>query len=527
MLLNGTRLIRRLQTTVAAAALVAIAGAAGAQEITLKAINGSASITGELKAIEDGHYLIETRVGLLRIRVSDVLCEGDACSGTSPTQAVRVAGDTTVGESLFPLLLQGFASTDGGIAEEETSLTGELTLRLVAQEGFGDDMGTFSMRSTGSDGAFRALLERSAEIGLSARRILPAEARALRDAGAGNMIDFSQEHVIAVDNLSVMVHQDNPVKSLSMEDLDGIYSGRITNWNAVGGPDAEIRVYGRAPETSTAQSFEATIFAESGRSAKPGIEIVEADTAMASAIAADPTGIGYLSFAFQQGGRPVAISGSCGIAVTPDRFLAKTEEYPIQRRVYLYNRGDMQSPSARNLLDYATSDASDEFISRSGFIDLGIMRRPMNEAGGRIENVIRATEDLSELGPMREVLLDMIDYDRLSTTFRFASGSSRMDGKAMADLERLVAYLQQQPQGTEVAIVGFTDSDGAFGANRDLSLGRAQQVAAEIAEYGGNRLSNIAFTAKGYGELAPATCNDRLEGKRINRRVEVWIRNPS
>lgn len=97
----------------------------------------------------------------------------------------------------------------------------------------------------------------------------------------------------------------------------------------------------------------------------------------------------------------------------------------------------------------------------------------------------------------------------------------------MADLPRLAGYLAEQPAGTEVALVGFTDSDGAFEGNMALGETRARQVAAEIEALAGPQLANIKFQALGYGELMPAACNDTREGKRINRRVEVWIRNPS
>ena len=119
---------------------------------------------------------------------------------------------------------------------------------------------------------------------------------------------------------------------------------------------------------------------------------------------------------------------------------------------------------------------------------------------------------------------ERVTWDRLSSTFRFASGSSRLDERGRADLDRLVEYLGTQPAGTEVAVVGFTDSDGAFDGNNALSVQRANQLAEELQSAGRGSLNNVNVVTKGYGELAPASCNDTAAGKRINRRVEIWIR---
>ena len=75
--------------------------------------------------------------------------------------------------------------------------------------------------------------------------------------------------------------------------------------------------------------------------------------------------------------------------------------------------------------------------------------------------------------------------------------------------------------------VGFSDADGSFTANRGLSVGRAQQVAKAAADYIQGKITNthgVSFAATGYGELLPVACNATLEGKRTNRRVEVWIK---
>ena len=73
--------------------------------------------------------------------------------------------------------------------------------------------------------------------------------------------------------------------------------------------------------------------------------------------------------------------------------------------------------------------------------------------------------------------------------------------------------------------VGFTDDVGAFDSNRQLSFGRAEQVMAELQNFAGDRLAGIEMASTGFGEIAPTACNTSDNERRINRRVEVWIKS--
>lgn len=514
------------------AALTAVAPVtvhAQAQTVILSSKDGSVSITGELLAYEDGFFNIKTSLGTMRIDASQMNCEGDSCPQTQIAAGdIVIAGSETIGNGLMPLLASGFAGMLGGDADIQPGEQENVVVAsLLADSGFGDPIGNFIISSSSSGDAFSALLNGDTQIGMSSRRIRPAEARRLRDAGAGNMIDINQERVVAVDSLVIVVHPSNPIRNITLEQLDLIYSGNITNWSELGGPNQPIIPYGREEGSGSAAVFDERVFAASGRSPASLVREMATNEAMATAINADPNGIGYVGYAFQRGTKALNITSDCGITSVPDAFSAKTEEYPLQRRLYLYNRADNLTEITKNFLDFTTSDAADGVIAKSGFIDLSVSRNSQTANDrGRMRNLIETTIDPFEFGLMRDLLVDMFNWDRLSTTFRFASGSSSLDAKGLFDMERLMKYLEGQPEGTKVAFVGFTDSDGAFEANRALSIGRAQQVVQAAEQAAAGRLRGIDFEAKGYGELSPAACNTSLDGKRINRRVEVWIQAP-
>ncbi len=516
----------RKRSVVGAAALgIALAPSlALAAQVTLKSADGTVNLVGEFIEFKDDNYIIRTELGDLRISSSRVRCEGAACPEITTASAdVTIVGSDTLGLGMMPLLLTGFASAMDAEAEvANTAIPGQSIAELIGDSGFGDPIGSYLVTSSSTEAAFQALTAGEASIGMASRRILPAEARQLKASGAGNMISPNQERIIAVDSLVVITHPSNPVKDLHVDDLRRIYSGQVTNWKDVGGPDMPIKLIARKPGGSTRGFFDERIFGDNvpaGGSAA----IAGDDQEMAAMVNAEPGAIGYVGFAFQRGAKPLTLVNECGIAMRPDAFSAKTEEYALGRRMYLYNRGDALDDATRAFLDFAISPEADGVVAKSGFIDLGIVRRTQDMTGERATSLLNAAADNFEAGVMREMLAEMVGSDRLSTTFRFRTGSSKMDEKAMLDMKRLIDYLERLPKGSEVKLVGFTDDDGAFEANRTLSVNRAGEVLDQIREAAAGRLDHISFKFTGFGEIAPSACNVTTAGKAINRRVEVWL----
>ncbi len=513
---------------------LALAGAlllpslAQADTVNLISSDGTVDITGEFVEFTENSYVIRTPLGELRLSAERVRCEGAACP-TFETEAadVVIAGSDTVGLGVMPLLMEGYAGfLDAEVTATSIGDEGKLLATMVGDGGFGDELGTYLVNSTASGDAFRALMDNTAEIGMASRRIRPDEARALRDAGAGNMVSPRNEHIVAIDSLVVITHPSNPVSRISMTDLAAIYSGQITNWNQVGGEDLPITVIDRPRDSGTRSVFKSAVYGAADIEAMPGVIVAETNNDMAALVNDDPTAIGYAGYAFQRGAKPLSLVNQCGITMTPDAFSARTEEYALQRRLYLYNREDALSEASQDFLDYVLSPEADGVIRKAGFIDLGVASRPQPLDGDRARMLLDPNADVYEGGVMREMLGQMVDYDRLSTTFRFRTGSSNLDERGAIDMERLATYLADKPEGTEVLFVGFTDDVGAFDSNRELSMQRAEQILREIQNRAGDQLSGVRMAAQGFGEIAPSACNTTDNGRAINRRVEVWVQTP-
>ena len=107
--------------------------------------------------------------------------------------------------------------------------------------------------------------------------------------------------------------------------------------------------------------------------------------------------------------------------------------------------------------------------------------------------------------------------ERLSINFRFKDGSDELDTKGMSDLERLVKYVEiNSPK--RVQLFGFSDTEGDKAQNLELSARRAKVVENHLVERG-----IYPLVAKGMGEEAPLASSKSDAGRKMNRRVEVWM----
>ncbi len=138
-----------------------------------------------------------------------------------------------------PAALTGTVSTDGSTSMEK--VIGALSESFMAQ----NSGVTVNYNPTGSGSGITAVQEGTCDIGLSSRALKDEE----KSAGL-------KETVLAYDGIAIIVHPDNPVSDLSVEQIAKLYTGEITNWKDVGGNDAEVVLIGREAASGTRDGFE-------------------------------------------------------------------------------------------------------------------------------------------------------------------------------------------------------------------------------------------------------------------------------
>jgi phosphate transport system substrate-binding protein len=509
-------------------------------EVTLRMRGGGFELKGRLKSFDGGRYVIDNRVfGTMTLDAANMECIGAGCPG-SPGPAVAagppvrlpagvrsntigVHGSNVVGWELMPALIKSYAESVGApLATNAGANPLEETYRLNTPRG--GEAAVFDLKRYGTNSAFPALENGSAQIGMASRPATDEEAVRLARAGTPYIRSPQHEHVLALDGLMVIVAQDNPAVSLSIDNIARIFSGQVTDWAEVGLPPGRISVYSPSRQSGTFSTFNALVLQPRRLGLASSTRLLLSNAEVADAVAADANGIGLASFAFLRRAKALNVESSCGLITRPSVFTVKTEEYPLTRRLYLYTSARPAHPHTTGLLAYALSKRAQPAIADVGFVDQRPDSLGFDDQGGRIAYALNASTEDFDINEMRQLIADMKDAQRLSITFRFRTGSVELDTKARADVERLADMMRAGDlRGKRLLLLGFADAVGPYRDNGTLSVRRAMQVRDNLLAVGKGSIDASLVTHKGYSELAPVACNDLLEGRNLNRRVEVWV----
>ncbi len=501
-----------------------------AEDATLIARDGSIRLSGDLLSYDGEYYRIATEYGVLTVDGSGVSCEGPGCPELGSWVArLTFSGAPEMADVLLPALVEGFARRRGYRLERSTLERGlryALYEADTGREEGGEDRKTaeFTILRSSSGEGIADLLSEQADFALSLREASPEEAARAREAGLGNLASVRQARVIALDAMAVIVAPSNPVRRISLADLRAIYTGKITNWRELGGEDAPITPYLPEDDAGLAALFRATML-RGAKLTEAVIRLPDND-AVIRKLVRDPFGIGIASLARHGAAEVLTLTGSCGFDVAPDAQAIKAEDYPLTAPLYLYLPGRRLPRIGREFLSYLRSDPAQMVVRRAGLVDQVPGELPVEAQGRRLANAILAAGEEIGLEELQEMARLMTDYSRLSVTFRFRDGSSALDAPSLSNIALLADALEAgRYDGRALLFVGFSDGQGAAGANRRLALKRARAVlgaireAAETLDEARTEMRAIAF-----GEALPIACDDTPWGRQVNRRVEVWLR---
>ena len=187
----------------------------------------------------------------------------------------------------------------------------------------------------------------------------------------------------------------------------------------------------------------------------------------------------------------------------PSTTLIATEDYPLARRLFIYNDPQLENPWARALIDFAHSPRGQAIVDSAGFIAQTVQ-------AVKVPPQTQMPADYRQLAEQAQ---------RLSVNFRFQEGSATLDNKAYRDLQRVMDYLKQHDKlRNKVVLVGFGDPKSDPERAELLSKLRAMAVRRELAKQG------VLFREiTGLGSELPVAANDQDSGRIRNRRVEVWV----
>ena len=216
---------------------------AGAQDVALSSRDGKIELSGTLLGFDGEFYRVETEYGELTVDSTGVQCEGPGCPNLDPFVAeLQLSGSATMGEVLMPALIDGFAQRNGYTAVREDEDEHRFTYRLIDEKSE-QTVALFMFRASNSDEGFADLLADEADIVMSLREMRPEERVRAREAGLGDMTGLNRSRVLSLDAVVPVVSASNPVKQISPLMLARAFAGKVTNWQALGGPDAPIDLH--------------------------------------------------------------------------------------------------------------------------------------------------------------------------------------------------------------------------------------------------------------------------------------------
>jgi phosphate transport system substrate-binding protein len=215
----------------------------------------------------------------------------------------------------------------------------------------------------GSGVGISALIEGTTDIAQSSRKIKFDEKKKLSDKGSTVV-----EKIIAYDALAVVVNPKNAVSKLTREQLDDIFTGKITNWKDVGGTDLKITPIARETSSGTYEFFKEEVLLKKDYAV--GIMSVPATGTIIETISKTPGAIGYVGLAYlNKNVKALKVSFKDGQFVEPSVKTAKDETYPIVRPLIYYYVQSSEN-TVKPFIDYVFSKDGQKIVSDVGFITI-------------------------------------------------------------------------------------------------------------------------------------------------------------
>ncbi|MGZ4908919.1 MAG: phosphate ABC transporter substrate-binding protein [Halobacteriota archaeon] len=205
----------------------------------------------------------------------------------------------------------------------------------------------------GSTAGIQAVGTGTAQIGMSSREVKASEMATYPTL---------KPVAIAVDGIAIIVNPKNPVSNLTMNQTRDIFTGNITNWNQVGGPDAKINVINREEGSGTRDGIQTIVL--KGGNFSGGI--VQSSTgAVRTAVSQDANAIGYISSAeVDSSVKAVSIDG-----VAPTYDTISNRSYKIQRDLLFITKGD-PSGLASQFLNFTLGAGGQALLKADGLVPI-------------------------------------------------------------------------------------------------------------------------------------------------------------
>ena len=250
------------------------------------------------------------------------------------------------------------------------TVKGSDTLLILAQKWAEVYMGNhadvkISVTGGGSGTGFAALQNQTTDLCDASRKAKAAEIASCIKAFNARPTEYK----VALDGLSVYVNPENPLKELSLAQVGDIFTGKITNWKAVGGPDAPITLYSRENSSGSYEFFKEHIL--KGHDFAASAQTMPGTAAIVQAVMKDKNGIGFGGAAYGGSTRLLSIKkDDASPAIEPTEQNVENGAYPIWRYLYVYVNPALDKGDIAAYLNWIRSDDGQKYVKDVGYFPL-------------------------------------------------------------------------------------------------------------------------------------------------------------
>jgi len=214
----------------------------------------------------------------------------------------------------------------------------------------------FEISAEGSSTGVVSITEGHGDIGMTSRK--PSAKEVARAKAKGVEL---KSITVARDGIAVVVNDQNPIESISLAELEAMFTGDIEDWAAITSDAGTISVYTRNTASGTYDLFREK--AMSGRDYSKRSQKVAGNEQIASEVARNADAIGYVGLAYTK---------TPGIKVVPvEGMLPKAKDYPLRRTLfYLVNENIRLSPAANDFIGFTLSPQGQHIMQKVDFLPL-------------------------------------------------------------------------------------------------------------------------------------------------------------
>jgi phosphate transport system substrate-binding protein len=231
-----------------------------------------------------------------------------------------------------------------------------------------DPQAFIAVTGGGSGTGLASLLSGTCDIAASSRNIKGKEVALAKQKGIN-----PYEIKVALDGLAVVVNPQNPVSQLSLDQLAGIFTGKISNWKEVGGDDQKIVLLSREVNSGTHVYFKEHVLRKNNPDGReefaPQSLLLSSSQAIADEVAGNPAAIGYYGMGYiSNKQKAIAVAGKEGaeyVSPTIDNVLSG--KYPISRPLFFYTNGEPQG-LVKKFIDYDLSKEGQDIVIKTDFV---------------------------------------------------------------------------------------------------------------------------------------------------------------